>query len=418
MRLDLRLQRLPLAFALLLLDAQPLVHQVGRLGDHVVEAVGQLPELRARRDLTPHVQISLLHAPHRLRQPADGVGDGHGQLQREDQRQHQRRRRDEQIGLVDPVPAAQQLLRIGDAHGGPARRLRRAGDVESAAAPVAEEHPAVFGREHLLGVLLLQPRVDEILLRVPEDAARPVDEVDIAPAAQLDIRAEPVDDLIVEVDQQHALHLPCRVEHGLGKGDDPVVLPRDQIFHAGRRDLDLIRVRQRVHVPVRRVIIGIGIERRALASEQRPARLRDERDGGDLRADLLCGGQLLLCAAAGRVGQPVLVRRLQIGRDRAVVDDEIRNVLHIVHVHLELRVDAQDELLGVVRGAIQQLARRDADGHIGHHARDDQDQQHEQRRDPRADRMPGKELLLFVHFSASLYCFGVMPVRRRKVSEK
>ena len=31
---------------------------------------------------------------------------------------------------------------------------------------------------------------------------------------------------------------------------------------------------------------------------------------------------------------------------------------------------------------------------------------------------PGKELLLFVHFSASLYCFGVMPVRRRKVSEK
>ena len=130
------------------------------------------------------------------------------------------------------------------------------------------------------------------------------------------------------------------------------------------------------------------------------------------------GGQLLLCAAAGRVGQPVLVRRLQIGRDRAVVDDEVRNVLHIFHVHIELRIDAQDELLGIVRGAIQQLARRDADGHIGHHACDDQDQQHEQRRDPRADRMPGKELLLFVHFSASLYCFGVMPVRRRKVSEK
>jgi len=105
------------------------------------------------------------------------------------------------------------------------------------------------------------------------------------------------------------------------------------------------------------VIIGIGIERRALASEQRSARLRDKRDGGDLRADLLCGGQLLLCAAAGRVGQPVLVRRLQIGRDRAVVDDEIRNVLHIFHVHIELRIDAQDELLGIVRGAIQQLAR-------------------------------------------------------------
>ena len=69
------------------------------------------------------------------------------------------------------------------------------------------------------------------------------------------------------------------------------------------------------------------------------------------------GGQLLLCAAAGRVGQPVLVRRLQIGRDRAVVDDEIRNVLHIFHVHIELRIDAQDELLGIVRGAIQQLAR-------------------------------------------------------------
>ena len=253
---------------------------------------------------------------------------------------------------------------------------------------------------------------------MPEDAARLVDEVDIAPAAQLDIRTEPVDDLIVEVDQQHALHLPGRVEHGLGKGDDPVVLPRDQVFHARRRDLDLVRIRQRVHVPVRRVIIGIGIERRALASEQRPARLRDKRDGGDLRADLLRGGQLLLCAAAGRVGQPVLVRRLQIGRDRAVVDDEVRNVLHIFHVHIELRIDAQDELLGVVRGAIQQLARRDADGHIGHHACDDQDQQHEQRRDPRADRMPGKELLLFVHFSASLYCFGVMPVRRRKVSEK
>ena len=304
MRLDLRLQRLPFALALLLLAAQPFVHQFGSFGDHVVKAVGQLAKLRAGGYLAAHVQIAVLHAPHRLRQPADGVGDGARELKREHQRKDERRRRDEQIGLVDPVPAAQQLLRIGDAHGGPARRLRRAGDVEFAAAPLAEEHPAVFGREHLLGVLLLQPRVNEILLRVPEDAARPVDEVDIAPAAQLDIRAEPVDDLIVEVDQQHALHLSGRVEHGLGKGDDPVVLPRDQIFHAGRRDLDLIRVRQRVHVPVRRVIIGIGIERRALASEQRPARLRDKRDRGDLRADLLCGGQLLLRAAAGGARSP------------------------------------------------------------------------------------------------------------------
>ena len=76
-----------------------------------------------------------------------------------------------------------------------------------------------------------------------------------------------------------------------------------------------------------------------------------------MRAAIAAAFLMLLRAAAGRVGQPVLVRRLQIGRDRAVVDDEVRNVLHIFHVHIELRIDAQDELLGIVRGAIQQLAR-------------------------------------------------------------
>ena len=43
----------------------------------------------------------------------------------------------------------------------------------------------------------------------------------------------------------------------------------------------------------------------------------------------------------------------------------------------------------------------------------------EQRRDPRADGVPGKKSCFgHVPLSASLYCRGVMPVLRRKVSEK
>lgn len=132
-----------------------------------------------------------------------------------------------------------------------------------------------------------------------------------------------------------------------------------------------------------------------------------------------CGGQLLLRFAAGRVRQPVLVGRAQIGRDRAVVDNKIGNILHVLHVHIKLGVDAADQLLGVLRRAVQQLVRRDADRHIGHGCRNDEDQQHEQRRDPRADGVPGKKSCFgHVPLSASLYCRGVMPVLRRKVSEK
>ena len=81
--------------------------------------------------------------------------------------------------------------------------------------------------------------------------------------------------------------------------------------------------------------------------------------------------------------------------------------------------DAADQLLGVLRRAVQQLVRRDTDRHIGHGCRNDEDQQHEQRRDPRADGVPGKKSCFgHVPLSASLYCRGVMPVLRRKVSEK
>ena len=90
-----------------------------------------------------------------------------------------------------------------------------------------------------------------------------------------------------------------------------------------------------------------------------------------------------------------------------------------VEVHIKLGVDAADQLLGVLRRAVQQLVRRDADRHIGHGCRNDEDQQHEQRRDPRADGVPGKKSCFgHVPLSASLYCRGVMPVLRRKVSEK
>ena len=419
MRLDLRLQRLPFALALLFLAAQTLVHELCGLGDHVVKAVRQLAKLRAGGYLAAHVQIAVLHAPHRLHQTADGSCDGARELKREHQRKNERRRRDEQIGLVDPVLTAQQLLRVGNAHRRPSGGLRCAGYIEPAHPALAGERAAVRCCQHLRDVFLLQSRIDQILLRVPEDAAALVDQIDIAPAAELDIRAEPVDDLVVKVDEQNALHIPCAVEHGLGERNDPVVLARDQVFHARGGNLYLVRFLQRGLVPVCILVIGICVERRTLASEQRAAGFRDQGDGRDLRADLLCGGQLFLRFAAGRVRQPVLVGRAQIGRDRAVVDNKIRNILHVLHVHIKLGVDAADQLLGVLRRAVQQLVRQDADRHIGHGCRNDEDQQHEQRRDPRADGVPGKKSCFgHVPLSASLYCRGVMPVLRRKVSEK
>ena len=110
---------------------------------------------------------------------------------------------------------------------------------------------------------------------MPEDAAALVDQIDIAPAAKLDICTEPVDDLVVEVDEQNTLHVSRTVKHGLGKGNDPVILARDQVFHARGGNLYLVRFLQRGLVPVCILVIGIGVERRALASEERAAGFRD-----------------------------------------------------------------------------------------------------------------------------------------------
>ena len=155
MRLDLRLQRLPFALALLLLAAQPLVHELGGLGNHVVKAVGELAELRAGGHLAAHMQIAVLHALHRLHQAADGPGDGARELKREHQRKNQRGRRDEQVGRVDSVLAAQQLLRVGDAHRRPAGGFRLAGDIEPAPSSLTGERPAVVRRQNLRDVFLL-----------------------------------------------------------------------------------------------------------------------------------------------------------------------------------------------------------------------------------------------------------------------
>ena len=76
MRLNLRLQRAPLADALLLGHTRRLVHERLRGGDHVVEAVGELAKLVARRHAAAHAQIALLHLMHGMLQCVDGLRDG------------------------------------------------------------------------------------------------------------------------------------------------------------------------------------------------------------------------------------------------------------------------------------------------------------------------------------------------------
>lgn len=115
----------------------------------------------------------------------------------------------------------------------------------------------------------------------------------------------------------------------------------------------------------------------------------------------------------------MLVGCAQISRDRAVINDKIGNILHVFHIHVKFGVDAADQLLGVFCRVVQQFVCQDTDRYIRHNCRNDQNQQHEQRRDPRAMECPGKEpSFLHCFVSASLYCFGVMPVLRRKLSEK
>lgn len=275
MRLNLRLKRLPFTFAFLLLAAKSLVHKFGGFGNHVIKAVRQLTEFCAGGYLAAHMQIAFLHAPHGLHQSADGLCDRARELKREYQSKHQRCCRNEQIGLVDSVLTAQQFLRVGNSHGCPAGGLRFAGDIEPACLPLAGEHPAVGRRQNLRDIFLFQSRIDQILLWMPENAAGLVEQIDIAPAAKLDICTEPVDDLVVEVDEQNTLHVSRTVKHGLGKGNDPVILARDQVFHARGGNLYLVRFLQRGLVPVCILVIGIGVERRALASEERAAGFRD-----------------------------------------------------------------------------------------------------------------------------------------------
>ena len=170
--------------------------------------------------------------------------------------------------------------------------------------------------------------------------------------------------------------------------------------------MDLIGLFHRRSEPSGVLVGGVGIEPVERVVKERPAVGGGQRNGENL---IPCGGRM---AQNGRNGL-LLGRIPQIGRYGAVADDEIGQVLEIVHIHVHLGVDLGDQLVGVIGGHTLELA---AVVLIGAGV-DDQCHGDNQNGKGR-DHGRGDAVAAVLHRPSSRYSRGVLPTVRLKATEK
>ena len=266
MGVDLGLEDLQLAAALLPFLADDVVHQVPHGGHHGGHGVTQPLDLIAAALLNFHIGQALVQLPDGALQPEDGVRDPGGDQEvqkghQKDGKQQQRQAEQGQLG-GGGKPAFRRghahQLPPGVAHGldgdlpGPALE-----DLLAAAVPVVRRRPVV---------LLQEPGVNELLPGMVDQLPAAVDKVEIAPAAQRHVPAHLLDAAEAHVHQQHAPlggPVPGQLDVA-AQGDHPAVgvvgVVKDildvrggkvEVFHALAGRLEPVAVR-RLRVPLQR----------------------------------------------------------------------------------------------------------------------------------------------------------------------
>ena len=375
MRIDLCLQRLQLSLAERKLLRLDLRHQPLHHADHVPEGIRQRLQLGDGL-VRPGIGIGLrrtLKVLHRAHKTVDRAVDDAGIEQhrrRSDQHaaeQHGSHKADDCL-----PPRGGKLIGVTDADDAPAVRQGR-----NRADRVVKNMRAVFKRRHLVHVLLADPGVQHLLLRVVDHFAVPVDHIAIAVPPETDIVNVLRDAREAEIHgDRHIAAENCGI-HAARQCYDPRII----IF------IQVADVRQRDH-EIRRAVKGACVKGKAARCLrfQLSAARRTYRKAAVPPPEhdrLHIGIQTNRDVQLARVGQ-ALVRDLG--------SDTVQLFFHIVQIIFKRGCGLPRCLLGTGRGVRRH--RLSVDGDKAERADDHKDggshaeQRHRQRRKPDAPRFP------------------------------
>ena len=288
MGVDLGVEHLQLAAALLLLLLDDVVHQVAQGGHHGADGPAEpLHLVAAALHVHLHSLPACLQLLHRLVQAADGVGDvcGHPEVEEGHQEggEQQQGQPKEQYRVRLPPQRGTGRNPHQLPAGVPHRLDRHLPGLPLEALLVGAV--GVARRRHV--VLLQQPRVDELLPGVIDQLPLPADQIYVPAVGQLHLPAHLGDAVEAHVHQQYAaLGVPAPGElHLTAEGHHPAVAVirvikqlldvgggKVEVFHpfrrrpepaalAGLRRRLHARQRSRLHQPPRRVEQGDGHQR-------------------------------------------------------------------------------------------------------------------------------------------------------------
>ena len=273
---------------------------------------------------------------HRRRDPL-GEPQVH-EHQQEDGKQHHEQEKQHQLAVIAP-----KALPGHHGHQLPAR-VAHGLDRHLPALALELLFVAAVGIAGGQVVLLLEPRVDELLAGVVDDLAAVVDEIEVAPVVQLHVLADLLDAVKAHVQQQHTafdaaapgeLHVPAQGYH------PPVALVhvRPEVLHMGRGKMQVFDLVHGLDEPVL-PLGGDAVFQRAQrrGGDQLPV-LGEHGHGDD-------GIPVAGVEELQRRGQAVLV---QVDVLDDVIVGGVRNAHHAPEVRVQVPVHLGEELLAVFR---------------------------------------------------------------------
>ncbi len=350
--IDLGLEGAELELPLHLLLPGVLADQIPDLLDGDVAVPGEVRDLVVRVDGDVDVEVAAFHLLHRPPQRLDGPGDpergevGHdGGEDEADEGEHQ-------VVVLDLVDRAQELVDVGNGDDRPSRGGRIGDGVEEVPTVDPRRDVALPLREDLRDPLAFQVSVDELLAGMVDDLPRLVDDEDVARFAELDVSAEPVDDVVVEVDLDDPEAPPG---HGVGdppgQGDDPGVAVVHQVLHVRGGDRGS-RAESDVEPAVFLPEVHVRVERAVRRRRDDVPRRGDEEDGVDVLPHRPHRGEEEGYPGFRGGGGPAGI--LHGGPHVVVVHDDEGEVVHVGDVVLDDPIQLDDEFHRRTLGVLDQ----------------------------------------------------------------
>ena len=208
-------------------------------------------------------------------------------------------------------------------------------------------------------MLPFQIAVEELLTRVVHNATGGVHDKEVALLSQTDVTQQIVNNREVEIDQHDSVtRAALRIVDGTAQGDDPAILPVDNVLYMRRGDYGASAVRLSGLVPVllRNGNGGIELDL-GIVRQHPPVVTGNENEGYVLpraRDGVEKGRNPSAVLRPG--GRRKLVGPAKVGLYLVIQLHDFRNVLHMRDVGVNVGLDLRNELLRVVlRGSANRL---------------------------------------------------------------